>query len=144
MLATNATTALAHASSPHRCGGTHARRKRTENRERYARADGDGRAGERQPDAATDDQRHRAKSCARTEQAGRHAQHRCLRGCCDQQVPARGATRSQQSQVATITLDGSERGQIGQAERDERPWNGQHDVQRLGVKGITSRCVQLV
>ena len=61
----------------------------------------------------------------------------------DQPAP-RCPARPEQGQFPPVTLDGSERRQICEPERDECAGEGQHDVERLGVEGVSRRGVEAV
>ena len=57
----------------------------------------------------------------------------------------REAPRARSSdEVVAVAIDGPERGQEGEPERDDRARDGEHDVQRLGVQRVAGGGVELV
>ena len=81
---------------------------------------------------------------ARAEQAGQQSDHDALDGGqADEVAPAR-APGAEQSQVAAIALDGPQRGEVGQAERDQGAGHREHDVQRLGIERVAGCRGELV
>ena len=61
-----------------------------------------------------------------------------------EQVSPGGAAGAEQRQVAPIAFRGSEGGEVGKEQRDERSGNGEHDVERLRVERVAGRCREAV
>ena len=60
------------------------------------------------------------------------------------EVAAARAARTKKGEVAAVALGGAEGGEIGEAERDERAGDGEHDVERLGVERVAGGAVEAV
>ena len=105
---------------------------------------GDGGACECEPDAALDHRGDGEEGKPGTGKPGDQADHRALHACHHQEVAAGRSARPQQGEVAAISLDGSQRRQVGEAERDQRPGNGEHDVEGVGIEGVAGGGVERV
>ena len=113
-------------------------RQRDADRERHERA--------RRPDRAgvADEVAHREQRRTGSERAGQEADHGALGSGQLQQVAPRGTARAKQPEVAAVAFHRPERGEVRERQRDERPGDGEHHVERLGVERVARRPAQVV
>ena len=142
-LASCAAPCVAHAPAEDREARAHACGERARDRERDADPKGDERASAADT-AAGAREVHREQGAPRSERAGQKTEEKALDPRETEQVPPRSSARTQQREVPAVALHRSQRGEVRQAERDERAWDGEHDVERLGVERIAGRTREAV
>ena len=94
--------------------------------------------------AAGNDDGDRGGPGGNAEQAGDDADDEALGAGQGEQPAAPRAASPQQGEVAAVGLDRAQRGQIGEAKRDQRARHRQHDVEGLRVEGVAGGAVQRV
>ena len=93
--------------------------------------------------AGVDDSESRERD-RRADDPAEHAEREAFDSCEDEQTATRRPTRTQKRQIAAVTLDGTERSEIRETERDERARKRQHDVERLRVERIARSAREAV
>jgi hypothetical protein len=143
-LAAHAAALLGDRGAPHRGGSADPGDERAADRKRDASKHGHRATADRQPHPAADHRAVGGKRDCGAEHSGHHPDHAALRDCdCEQLAPG-GAAGTQQSEVTPVAVDGPERRQVGEAQRDDRARHCQHHVQGLGVQRVARRGVELV
>ena len=141
--AADAPTGVADAAAEHHPSGVDANRHRGSSGQADADAerhedasDADSAGGAGQPDG---DERETGPDRARGD-----CGHDALQYGEQRKVASARSARTQECEALPVALHRAERGQIGEAESDERPGHREHDVERLGVERVAGRGGEVV
>src|SRR5436305_32618 len=112
------------------------RREAAADRQRDADADEDQRPTHRQADRAVDQEADRGKGEPGSERPGDDPDRPGFDARHRYELAGTGTAGAQQGKFTTVAVDRTERRQVGQAERQQRARDSEHDEKRLRVEGV--------